>query len=42
VLTSATSTKTRASTVTHDNRTNPQQIITTIEALGYHASPTTI
>lgn len=38
ILTSTTSSKNRASTITHDHRTNPQQIITTIEALGYRAT----
>jgi hypothetical protein len=41
VLASNTSTKSGASTITRDDRTDPQQIITTIEALGYHASPAT-
>jgi copper chaperone len=39
VLTSTTSAKTHASTITHDHRANPQQIITTIESLGYRATP---
>jgi copper chaperone CopZ len=41
ILTSTTSSKNRASTITHDHRTSPQQIITTIEALGYRATPRT-
>lgn len=40
ILTATTSSKNGVSTITHDHHTNPQQIITTIEALGYRATPT--
>ena len=42
ILSSATSAKSSAATVTHDHSTNPQQIITTIESLGYRAAPSPV
>ena len=39
VLASTTSAKNRATSLTHDHRANLEQIITTIESLGYHATP---
>jgi copper chaperone CopZ len=39
ILSSATSSKNRAATITHDHRTDLREIITTIESLGYRATP---
>jgi copper chaperone len=39
VLTSATSSKTQRSSVTHDQRTTPAEIAATITELGYDATP---
>jgi Cu+-exporting ATPase len=37
VLTTTTSSKTQTSSITHDHRCNPDQIIAIIEDLGYRA-----
>lgn len=39
VLTSATSSKNQSSSITHDHRCDPDQIIAAIEDLGYRARP---
>jgi copper chaperone CopZ len=40
VLASTTSSKTRATTITHDHRASGSEIIAVIESLGYRATPT--
>jgi copper chaperone CopZ len=41
VITSTTSSKNQRSTITHDHRANPADIVAAIEDLGYHATPAT-
>jgi Cu+-exporting ATPase len=41
VITSTTSSETERSTITHDERTTHADIVAAIEALGYHAEPST-